>query len=264
MSETPAGKGFWDHLDDLRNVLIKIAVIEFVSAVVLFIFMKWIMDVVILAPCSHNFPLYSFLGVLNGNESTSIWLPNLGNSSFNVTLINIELASQFFLHISLSCWLALILTFPIIIFELWTFVRPGLYAHEREGAVKAFTIGNLMFFLGIAVGYFIVFPLTLHFLADYQLSERIPNTISINSYIDNFLIIILLMGMVFELPLLAWLLGKMKLLTRSFFRRYRRHAIVILLIMAAIITPTGDPFTLFMVFIPIYFLWECSAFIVPK
>ena len=116
-----------------------------------------------------------------------------------------------------------------------------------------------MFYLGVTIGYFLVFPLTLRFLADYQLSESIPNTISIDSYMDNFLVIVLMMGTVFELPLLAWLLGKMGFLTRGFFSKYRRHAIVALLIDAALITPTGDPFTLFVVFMPIYGLWEFSS-----
>lgn len=255
--------GFWDHLEVFRGVLLKICATVACAAVVLFIFMKKLMDSVILAPCRTDFPLYRLLDFL-GNGTDSVWMPNLGTSGFEVKLINIELASQFFIHLSLSCWLAVTLTFPIILYMLWTFVKPGLYENERRGATKAFALGNVMFFAGVATGYFLVFPLTLRFLAGYQLSEQIPNTIAITSYIDNFLVIILLMGIVFELPLLSWMLGKMGLLHRSFFSRYRRHAIVVLLIMAAIITPTGDPFTLFMVFLPIYALWEGSALLLPK
>ncbi|MCH5247712.1 MAG: twin-arginine translocase subunit TatC [Muribaculaceae bacterium] len=263
MSGPSKDMGFWDHLDALRKVIFKIGATVILAAVLLFIFMRPIMDSVILAPCSGDFCLYRFLDFLN-NDSDSAWVPSLGSEGFNVTLINIELASQFFIHMSLSCWLAFVLVFPVVIYQLWTFVRPGLYPHERRGAVKAFAFGNIMFYAGVATGYFLVFPLTLRFLADYQLSEKIPNTISLSSYMDNFLMIILLMGIVFELPLLAWMLGRMGLLTRRFFSTYRKHAIVFLLIMAAIITPTGDPFTLFMVFLPIYLLWEGSSFIVPK
>lgn len=255
--------GFWDHLEVFRGILFKIGATVVVAAVVLFIFMRPIADDIILAPCSGNFVLYRMLDAI-GASNGSAWLPAIGSHDFEVTLINIELASQFFLHMSLSCWLAFVLTFPIIIYLLWTFVKPGLYPQERRGAVKAFALGNVMFYLGVVTGYFIVFPLTLRFLANYQLSEQIPNTISITSYIDNFLVIILLMGLVFELPLLGWLLGRMGLLSRSFFNKYRRHAIVVLLILAAIITPTGDPFTLFLVFIPIYVLWEASALLVPR
>ena len=121
-----------------------------------------------------------------------------------------------------------------------------------------------MFFIGVAVGYFLVFPLTLRFLAGYQVSELVPNQISLDSYMDNFLMLILVMGIIFELPLLAWLLGKTGLLTRSFFSSYRRHAVVVLLILAAVVTPTGDPFTLTVVFLPIYILWELSARFVPS
>ena len=121
-----------------------------------------------------------------------------------------------------------------------------------------------MFFLGVAVGYFIVFPVTLRFLAEYQVSASVPNQISLDSYMDNFLIMIFVMGLVFELPLLAWLLGKLGLVTRDMFRSYRRHAIVVLLVLAALITPTGDPFTLMVVFLPLYLLWEIGAMVVPS
>ncbi|MDE6343433.1 MAG: twin-arginine translocase subunit TatC [Muribaculaceae bacterium] len=253
---------FWDHLEALRGVLFKIGGVIIVAAVTLFIFLRQIMDAVILAPCHPDFPLYRMLSFM-GNQGDSAWLPSFGGDDFHVSLINIELASQFFIHMSLSCWLAVVLTFPVIIYLFWTFVRPGLLPRERRGAVKAFAFGNIMFYAGVAVGYYLVFPLTLRFLAGYQLSDSIPNTVSISSYMDNFLMIILLMGVVFELPLLAWLLGRMGLLTRSFFSKYRRHAVVALMIAAAIITPTGDPFTLMMVFLPIYILWEGSALLVP-
>ena len=121
-----------------------------------------------------------------------------------------------------------------------------------------------MFFLGVATGYFLVFPLTLRFLADYQLSALIPNQISLDSYMDNFMMLILVMGIVFELPLVAWLLGKAGIVSRGLFNRYRRHAVVALLVAAAVITPTGDPFTLMVVFLPLYLLWELSALTLPS
>jgi sec-independent protein translocase protein TatC len=165
---------------------------------------------------------------------------------------------------SASCWTAAVIAFPIIIYLLWTFISPGLYEKEKRGVRKAFFFGNIMFYVGLATGYFLVFPLALRFLADYHLSDAIPNTISLDSYMDNFFTMILMMGIVFELPLVAWLLGKMGFLTNKFFSHFRRHAIVALLILAAFITPTGDPFTLFAVFLPLYALWEFSAFVVPS
>ncbi len=119
-----------------------------------------------------------------------------------------------------------------------------------------------MFYLGVATGYFLVFPLTLRFLAQYKVSEMVPNQISLDSYMDNFLVLILVMGIIFELPLVCWMLGRMGLLTRDFFTTYRRHAIVALMALAAVVTPTGDPFTLMVVFLPVYLLWESGAMLV--
>lgn len=250
---------FWGHLDVLRGVLFRIIAVTLAIAIGLFATMHWIFDNIVLAPCSSDFPLYHFFDYI-----TSLTGGDSSTTPFNVNLINIKLASQFFIHISTSCWLAITLAFPFIIYQLWTFISPALYENEKRGAKSAFFFGNIMFYLGVAVGYFLVFPLTLRFLADYQLSSSIPNTISIDSYMDNFFIITFMMGVAFELPLLAWLLGKMGILTRNFFGAYRRHAIVVLLIVAAMITPTGDPFTLSAVFFPIYLLWELSSRLVPK
>ena len=168
------------------------------------------------------------------------------------------------IHMSSSLWAAFIVGFPIVVYLLWQFVAPGLYEKEKRGARIAFLFGNLMFYLGMAVGYFLVFPLAVRFLADYQLSTAIVQTVSLTSYMDAFYTLVLSMGIVFELPLVAWLLGKIGILHRDFFTTYRRHAIVALLIVAAVITPTGDVMTLAIVFFPIYTLWEASALLVPK
>ena len=252
---------FWEHLDVLRGVLIKIAVVLVVLAIVFFALMPTIFDNVILAPCKGDFVLYQLFEKLTAGIPG---LPQFTTEGFHVELINIQLASQFFIHMSTSFWLALVFSFPIVIYLRWTFVSPALYEHEKRGIKRAFGFGNLMFFLGVAVGYFVVFPVTLRFLADYHVSAMVPNQISLDSYMDSFLMLIFIMGIIFELPLLAWLLGKIGVLKRSFFKKYRRHAIVVLLILAAFITPTGDPFTLTIVFLPIYFLYELSAWLVKK
>ena len=252
---------FWDHLDVLRGVLIKIAVVLVAMAIVFFALMPYIFDNIILAPCHGDFVLYRLF-----EHITSIvpGAPQFSTEGFQVNLINIQLASQFFIHMSTSFWLALVFSFPIVIYLLWTFVSPALYAHEKRGIKRAFAFGNLMFFLGVAVGYFVVFPVTLRFLADYHVSEMVPNQISLDSYMDTFLMLIFIMVIIFELPLLAWLLGNIGVLHRDFFKKYRRHAIVVLLILAAFITPTGDPFTLTIVFLPLYLLYEVSACLVKK
>ncbi len=250
---------FWGHLDVLRGILIRCAIVVITFMAVLFVFMPYIFDNVILAPCNSDFVLYQLFDRISANNPIA---PEFINSIHDIELINIQLAAQFYVHMSTSGWMAFVISFPIILYLLWGFISPALYEQERRGIKRAFLFGNIMFYIGVAVGYFLVFPITLRFLAEYSLSDKIPNHISLDSYMDNFILINLLMGIVFELPLLAWILGKMGLLTRDFFKKYRRHAIVALLILAAIITPTGDPFSLMIVFIPIYILWELSSFLV--
>jgi sec-independent protein translocase protein TatC len=252
---------FWDHLDELRGVLFRIAGVVIGLSVALFFVMRWLFDHVIMWPCRADFPLYSMLSFVKGDGE---FLPNLANDNFSVSIVNINLGTQLMTHLSASMWLAVALSFPIIIYLIWRFVSPGLYEHERRGARKAFVFGNVMFYLGVAVGYFIVFPLALRFLSQYQLSAAITNTLTLDSYMDNFYSIIVAMGVVFELPLLVWMLGKMGLIDRSFFKKYRRHAIVALAALAAFITPTSDVFTLAIVFAPLYALYELSAHLVPR
>ena len=251
---------FWDHIDALRAVLIRIVAVLVVATIVLFCMMPSIFDSVILAPCHGDFVLYRLFERMTSSVS---WLPQFTTNGFEVELINIKLASQFFIHMSTSFWLALVLTFPFVLYELWTFISPALYHTEKQGVKTAFFIGCFMFFLGVLVGYFVVFPVTLRFLADYHVSQMVPNQISLDSYMDTFLMLIFVMGIIFELPLVAWLLGVLGMLHRGFFRTYRRHAIIVLLVLAALITPTGDPFTLMVVFLPIYLLFELSAYLVP-
>lgn len=252
---------FWSHLAELRGVLVRIFVVLLVLVIVLFCCMRWIFEHIITAPCSQDFVTYRLFGFVSGDGD---WLPDLGSTGFHVDLISINLSGQFMTQMSASLWLAFIIAFPIVIYLLWTFVRPGLYERERRGARRAFLWGNTMFYAGCAVGYFIVFPLALRFLSQYSLSDRIANTFTIDSYMDTFYLLTLAMGVLFELPLLAWMLGRMGILKRGFFNRSRRYAIVAILILSAIITPTSDLFTLMIVFLPVYSLWEASALLVPK
>lgn len=251
---------FWDHVDALRGVIFRSLGVICVFLVMFMVLMPRIFDRVILAPCRPDFPLYT----LFSGMSAGPLMPDFSAENFQVNLINIQLASQFFIHISTAFWLALTVSIPAILYFLWQFLAPALYERERKAVSRAFVAGTGMFFAGAAVGYFIVFPLTLRFLAGYQVSALVPNQISLDSYMDNFIMMILIMGLVFELPLVAWLLGRMGLLTRTLFTRYRRHAAVGLLVLAAVITPSGDPFTLMVVFTPIYLLWELGALLVPR
>ncbi|MDL2214723.1 twin-arginine translocase subunit TatC, partial [Dysgonomonas sp. OttesenSCG-928-M03] len=257
------GKGqdltFLDHLEDLRWMLLRSLIAVFIFAIISFIAMPYIYDEVVMGPTRSDFFLYEQLCFLTSNIP---FIPNFCDNSFHVDIININLASQFFRHMSTSFWLALIMTFPYLVYEVWRFVNPALYSNEKGKVRIAFIFGTAMFFLGCLLGYSIIFPITFRFLSTYQLSPDIKNQISLDSYMDNFLMMIFIMGVMFELPLVAWLASRLGLLTRAFFKRYRRHAIVILLVVAAFITPSGDPFTLIVVFLPLYILYEISYLLV--
>ena len=259
---------FWDHLEELRWTLFRSILALFVFAIAGFAVMPKLFDSFILAPCSSDFIFYRWLCSLNQwlcNISPHFdVLPDFCNDSFHVEIFNIKLASQFFTHMTTSFWLALVLTFPYLMWEVWKFISPALYENEKKNVRWVFLFGTIMFFVGCAVGYLMVFPMTLRFLATYQLSASIIEQVSLDSYMDNFLMLVFIMGIVFEMPLVSWLLSQIGLLNRSFFHKYRRHAIVGLMVLAAFITPSSDPFTLAVVFFPLYGLYELSAFFVKK
>ncbi len=252
---------FWDHLESLRWMLARSGIAVAVCFIGVFAFVPWLFDNVVMAPISSGFPLYKYLDKLGAFGQFLTGQSETGQI-FHVDIINIKLASQFFTHMSLALWFALLISFPYVIYEIWKFVCPALYDNEKTGVRFTFVFGSVMFYMGCAVGYFLVFPLTLRFLYTYELSPVVVNQLSLESYMDNFLMLIFVMGIVFELPLVALLLSRLGLLTRQFFRTYRRHAIVVILVAAAIITPSADPFTLMAVFIPIYILWEFSALLI--
>lgn len=160
--------------------------------------------------------------------------------------------------------MSLLLIFPYLLFEIWLFVAPALYDGEKKGVKVAFLGVAILFYIGCVVGYIVVFPITFRFLAGYQIGQDIVTQISLDSYMSTFISIIFIMGLVFEIPVLAWLLSSLGILHKSTLKEYRKHAVVALLVLAAIITPTGDPFTLAVVFLPIYLLYELSILIVKE
>jgi sec-independent protein translocase protein TatC len=247
---------FWDHLEELRWTLLRSVIALIVFAIVGFSFMPWIFDNLIMAPCKSDFFLYRFMCKISAGVP---FLPDFCDDNVTISLINIKLASQFFTHMSISFWFALILTCPYLLFEVWRFISPALYENEKKSVRWVFLFGSVMFFIGCLVGYGMVFPMTLRFLYTYQLSTLIDNQLSLDSYMDNFIMLIFVMGLVFEMPLISWMLSKIGILKKSFFKKYRKYAIVILLIAAAVITPSSDPFTLSIVFFPLYLLYEMSA-----
>lgn len=252
---------FWDHLDELRRVLFRVIGVWLVLAVVFFAVMPRLFDEVILAPCQDDFIFYALLHKIGDTLNLT---GEFFSQHFKVKLVNINLAAPFFIHISIAFWMSVVLSVPYLLFEFWRFVRPALYKNELKYVGQAFFLGSLFFFMGVLLGYFMVFPLTLRFLATYSLSSLIENQISLNSYMDNFMMLVLMMGLVFELPLLTWLLSLLGILQRDMLRRFRRHAIIGIFILAAVITPTGDPFTLTVVAIPLCLLYELSILLIKE
>lgn len=251
---------FWGHLDVLRMSLFRISAFIAVAFIGCFIAMPYIFDSVILGPVTSDFFLYRFFASLGHLPFT----PDFADEGFHVDIININVASQFMTHMKTSFWVALLLAFPYICYEAWKFVEPALMKNEKKGVFLSFIFGTVMFYIGCAVGYGIVFPLTFRFLTEYTIGDTIVNQINLNSYMGMFLMMIFIMGIVFELPLLAWVLSQMKIINRKFMTDYRRYAVVVLLVLAAVITPSGDPFTLMVVFLPLYMLYELSVLVVRR
>ena len=236
---------FWDHLDVLRSSLIRIGVAIVLLAVAAFV-MKDELFSIVLAPRNSDFVTYRLLGV----------------EAFSLHLMNTGLTEQFMIHMRTALYAGLLLASPYILYELFHFVSPGLYRQERRYAVWIVGAAYVMFLVGTMTNYFVVFPLTVRFLGTYQVSPDVANMLTLQSYIDTLLGMSLVMGVVFELPVVCGLMGRMGLLTDQWMGEYRRHAIVAILIVAAIITPTTDVFTLFIVALPIYLLYELSIWIV--
>ncbi|MCF0211729.1 MAG: twin-arginine translocase subunit TatC [Bacteroidales bacterium] len=251
---------FWGHLEVLRWVIIRCLAVLVGVAVVAFCCKEWLFDGVVLAPLREDFATYRLLSTL----AERLHWPGLAPEIGSVELININLASQFFIHMEMAGVVALIVAFPYLTVEMWLFVKPALYDNERKPAVAGAVSFTLLFFLGVAVSYYVIFPLTLNFLGNYQVSLSVANQISLNSYISTFLTLSLMLGLVFEMPIVAYFFGSIGVLTADFLRRYRRVAIVVILCLAAIITPSTDAFTMLLVTLPLWLLYEVSILVVKK
>ena len=250
---------FWDHLDALRSVLFKIIIAVLVFTVLAFGFKETLSDIV-MAPKNADFISYRLMGRIG----EMLNLPFIIPQDFKVEMINTKLASQFLIHMKMALMMAVLLVSPYILYGLFSFVSPALYTNERKYTIRIVFGGYVMFLLGVAVSYFVIFPLTFRFLGTYQFSSDVQNFINLESYIDTMLMLNLMMGIVFELPIVSWLLAKLGFISDRFMISYRRHAIVVILIIAAIITPTSDIFTLTVVSLPIYLLYEASILIVKR
>lgn len=243
---TDTGQGtFWEHLDVLRGVILRVLAVVVVLGVVAFCLKDWLFAVV-LAPRSSDFISYRLLDV----------------EPFCLHLMNTGLTEQFMTHMRVALYAGLLCALPYVLYELFRFVAPGLYADERRAAMQIVTSSYVMFALGTLVNYFVIFPLTVRFLGTYQVSPDVDNMLTLKSYIDTLISMSFVIGVVFELPVVCAILGRLGLINGKMMRQYRRHAVVAILIVAAIITPTTDVFTLMVVSLPIWLLYEVSILIV--
>ena len=248
---------FWGHLDELRGVLFRIAGLVFVTMLTAFLAKETLFQI-ILAPGQDDFVLYQVLR----RAAQVLHMPSLAPDHFSTHLISTELSQQFLIHCSTALYAGMLVSSPYIIYALFSYVSPALYPNEKRSSLQAIFASFFLFASGVALSYFLIFPLSFRFLATYQVTSAVINTITLESYMNTFWLLCLMMGILFQVPILCWLLGYLGVLTSSFMRQYRRYAIVIILIAAAIITPTSDIFTLLIVALPIYFLYEGSIYIV--
>ena len=237
---------FWDHLDVLRGTLFHALGAICLCSVLGLVFKDFLFDGIVLAPTRPDFCVYRLLG----------W-------SFSMQLINVEVSAQFFVHLQAAFAGGVIVAFPYVVWELWKFLEPALYKQEKKPVGMAFALSTGLFYLGVVVGYFIVLPVCLQFFMNYTVSDTVANTITIGSYMSMFFSMVLLIGIAFEFPTVVLVLNRLGVLSREVLKKGRRYAVVVVLVLAALITP-ADPFSMFVLAFPLYFLYELSILLCSK
>jgi sec-independent protein translocase protein TatC len=246
---------FWEHLDELRGVLIRGIIAIIVLFIVAFSFKHILFDYIVLAPKNSDFITYRLLcrfGKFVGVDSFC-----LDTSSLH--LINISLAGQFMAHMTTALIAGCIVASPYIIWEFWRFISPGLTDAERRNTRGAVLVISSLFLSGVLFSYFLAVPLMVNFLGNYQVSDSVTNQIALGSYTSAVTTMTLLMGLVFEFPVIVLFLTKIGILTPSFMSKHRKHTIIAILIIAGLITPSPDIFSQLIVAIPLYALYEISV-----
>ena len=248
---------FGEHLEVLRKMLFRILGLTACVAIAIFCFKEQIFSL-LLAPSKSDFVLYRWI---EGICKVIGW--GFQFDEYQVNLIATELSSQFMSHLTTSIYLALLVVSPWIVVELFRFISPALYEHERKYSTKIAVAIYTLFIIGVLVCYFLIFPISFRFLGTYQVSDIVVNNITLKSYISTFTTLTFMMGVVFQLPVLVFFLAKMGLVDAAMMSRYRRHAFMLILFVSAIITPP-DIFTLTLVSVPLYMLYEVSIHIVKR
>jgi sec-independent protein translocase protein TatC len=245
---------FWDHLEDLRGSLFRSVIAIVVFGITAFIFKGIIFDQVILAPKNNDFITFRLLCKLGKMLSIDTFC----FKTASINLINIELAGQFMSHLMISIIVGLVVAVPYIVWEFWRFIKPGLTESERKNTRGAVFIISMLFLTGVLFSYFLVVPLMINFLGNYQVSASVTNQIALTSYTSSVTMMTLIMGLIFEFPILVVFLTKIGILSPSLLKKYRKHTIVVILIIAGLITPSPDIFSQLIVAVPLYCLYEIS------
>lgn len=244
---------FFDHLEALRWHLIRSALAIVVFTIGVFAYYTWIYDNIIMAPSKSDFWTFRMMCDLG-----KLLNRDMCPGKININLINTEMAGQFTLQIDSSLMIGLVLGIPYLLYEIWRFIKPALHEKERKAASGFVFYASLLFLSGVMFGYYVITPISLNFLAGYTVSSSIQNLFSIDSYISSVATLTLATGLVFELPILVYILANLGIATPKFMRETRRYAIVIILIIAAVVTPTPDMLTMTVVAIPLFLLYELS------
>lgn len=247
---------FGGHLEVFRRMLFRIFGVAGGIAAVVFCF-KDLTWQLLLAPGEWDFVTYRWIERLMQN----IGIPEFHFSEYHVDLIATDLSSQFMTHITTAIYLGLLGASPYILYELFRFISPALYEHERRYSVRVIGIVYLLFILGILMSYYILFPVSFRFLGTYSVAEKVHSSITLDSYVSTFTTLTLVMGVVFQLPVIAFSLAKMGFISSGMLSQYRKHAFLLIMLVAAIITPP-DLMTLILVTIPLYLLYELSIRVV--
>lgn len=248
---------FGGHLEVFRQMLFRIIMVAGVIAVVVFCF-KTITWNILMAPSEWDFCTYRWLET--AMQAVGI---DFHFEKFNVQIIATDLSSQFMTHITTAVYLGLLGASPYILYELFCFISPALYENERKYSIQVAGIIYILFLLGVLMSYFVLFPISFRFLGTYSVSSKVVSNITLDSYVSTFASLTLVMGVVFQLPVIAFFLGKMRIVHADMLAEYRKHALIIIMLIAAIITPP-DLMTLILVTIPLYLLYEISIRVVRR
>jgi sec-independent protein translocase protein TatC len=248
---------FVDHLEELRWHIIRALIAVCAFTLVAFSTMRWIFKEIILGPTHTDFWTYRQLCELE--RITGI--PEICIDKIDFTLQSRNMAGQFTMHLTASFVIGFILAFPYIFWELWRFIKPGLHEKERKLSTVALTAVSFLFTIGIVFGYYVVAPMSINFLANYKLDESIANQFDVTSYISMLCMMVLGTGLMFQLPVIVYVLSKIGVITPKYMREYRKHAIVGIFVVAAVITPSPDPLSMMLVAVPLVLLYEISIFL---